>query len=48
MLDERLNEREAAALYQAAIDGGAILDSLGLSWWLSHGSLMGAWRHRPR
>ena len=40
-----MNERDRAALYATAADGAELLDSLAHPWWLSHGTLLGAWRH---
>ena len=45
MFVQRLNDREKTALYETASRAAAFLDSLGQPWWLSHGSLLGAWRH---
>lgn len=46
MFVKRLDDREEAALYQTAADGAALFDAFGQPWWLSHGTLLGAWRHQ--
>lgn len=45
MFVERMSRCETEALYQVADSAGQLLDSIGFPWWLSHGSLLGAWRH---
>lgn len=45
MFVQRMTETEKDALYEVARKGAAFLDSLNHAWWLSHGTLLGAWRH---
>jgi hypothetical protein len=45
MFVKRLNESEERALYETAAAGAALLDEIGLPWWLSNGTLLGSWRH---
>lgn len=46
MFVQRLDASETAALYQTAARAAEILNNLGEPWWLSHGTLLGAWRHQ--
>ena len=46
MFTQRMTEAETAALYRTAADVAELLDALGLTWWLSHGSLYGSWCFR--
>ncbi|QDS92421.1 LicD family protein [Roseimaritima multifibrata] len=45
MFVTRMNDQEKQALYNVVSECGRLLDSLGHPWWLSHGTLLGAWRH---
>ena len=46
MFIQRMNEKETEALYGTAKEIANFFNELKLQWWLSHGSLLGAWRHR--
>lgn len=46
MFKNRLNEEEATSLYGCAKKVSDLFSSLGVNWWLSHGTLLGAWRHK--
>jgi hypothetical protein len=45
MFVERMSPMEKQALYTAAKEGAELIQSIGKPWWLSHGTLLGAWRH---
>lgn len=46
MFTDRMDDIEKQSLYSVAEQTGKLLDSLGYPWWLSHGTLLGAWRHQ--
>lgn len=46
MFTKRMTKEEEISLYDTAHDISLILNSLQFNWWLSHGTLLGAWRHR--
>lgn len=45
MFIQRLDNNELDALYATANQCATLFDELGYPWWLSHGTLLGAWRH---
>jgi hypothetical protein len=45
MFVKRMTDEQEAALYSTAAQVRDMLDVTGLPWCLSHGSLLGAWRH---
>lgn len=46
MFVKRMNPIEEAALYATATQASCLLNDLNQPWWLSHGTLLGAWRHK--
>ncbi|TWU18573.1 LicD family protein [Allorhodopirellula heiligendammensis] len=45
MFTTRMSDTEKQCLYETVTQAGSLLDALGYPWWLSHGTLLGAWRH---
>lgn len=46
MFVKRMTQAEEDRLYQHTRVATALLDEVGVDWWASHGTLLGAWRHR--